>query len=76
MRLIDADELIEWCNGHKGQQTCTMAFLADWIKCQPTAFDVDEVVEQLDSLRPHGMVPLVDGFIKDAIETVKKGGIE
>lgn len=91
MRLIDADELLSklneaykkanaeyhrralngfWCG------TCsTLQEAIKEVEKQPTAFDVNKVVEQLGERimlsRPMGMVPF-----KEAVEILKTGGKE
>lgn len=99
MRLIDADELMEEVIGHiydtyspeaRRAAHNTQALYQEIIQRQPTAYDVDKVVERLEELRE--MVPinrLLDDIIKDkpkelgqlmayrkAIEVVKSGGIK
>lgn len=83
MRLIDADELIKyikiWEIG-----TSISSDQKEFIDCvneQPTAFDVDKVVEQLGNIgtlaRPVGWTKAYEIIIlKDAIEIVKDGGVE
>ncbi len=83
MRLIDADELIEyikiWEIG-----TSISSDQKEFIDCvnrQPTAFDVDKVVEQLENrsvlARPVGWSKAYEIImLKDAIEIVKEGGVE
>ena len=56
MRLIDADKLIEEINnlGWRLYDTLTLKGLSialETIKEQPTAFDVDKVVEQLEDYK-------------------------
>lgn len=85
MRLIDADELILHLNDFMLQQSpidaqdiesiSVSAVIKDCIKAveeQPTAYDVDKVVQQLDAIE------IWNGFIKTnkAIEIVKGGGIK
>ena len=80
MRLIVADKLIESFEKVKNESTC-LADIAQIIgvQCvideQPTAYDVDAVVEQLEE----ACISLSDypGYvvdIKKAIEIVKGGG--
>ena len=90
MRLIDADALIEEMNTSQKQPTSDENIegycegwndLADIINSQPTAYDVDAVVEELqkaESVKCYGsrnsgnyMIPLAD-----AIEIVKAGGVK
>lgn len=85
MRLIDADLLKKNCK-------CT-GELEDYFKCvslselakvidnQPTDFDVDKVVEQMENrsalARPVGWSKAYEIImLKDAIEIVKGGGAE
>lgn len=83
MRLIDADELIKyikiWEIG-----TSISSDQKEFIDCvneQPTAYDVDAVVEQLENrsalARPVGWSKAYEIImLKDAIEIVKGGGVE
>lgn len=70
MRLIDADRLIK-----DRVENDPVAIAA---KCEPTAYDLEKVVEQLNEMRVYqfqGMLP--DGRVchfSDAIEIVKAGG--
>ena len=53
MRLIDADELIKYIKIW-GIGTSIMSDQKEFINCvneQPTAFDVDKVVEQIESIK-------------------------
>ena len=88
-RLIDADKLLEetrrdrdyaekngFLDMYYERQT-----LIDRIESQPTAYDVDKVVEQLESLRNAeadyyyaGSNDVIDR--EDAIEIVKGGGVK
>jgi hypothetical protein len=85
MRLIDADALISAIN----QSTCNWAehlwkqVVCDVINNQPTAFDTEKVVEQLDcnsrfidDINEHNIkcISCVIGQ-KTAIDIVKKGGV-
>ena len=78
MRLIDADELMDFISEHAEQiqyaiEHKDMEILESLIKQMPTAYDVDKVVEQLEYSR----VPNtgIAGFHK-VVETVKGGGID
>ena len=72
MRLIDADELI------KDRVENDPVRIA--VKCAPTAFDKEKVIEELKRCRVYqfqGVLP--DGRVchfSDVIEIVEKGGIE
>ena len=90
MRLIDADELIKyikiWEIG-----TSISSDQKEFIDCinkQPTAFDVDKVVEQLEKLANEandkileagGLQLYYDGYedaLRTAVEVVKEGGVD
>ena len=81
-RLIDADEMIkrlqEW-NTKDAMDTALFNFALHRILEQPTAYDVDEVVEQLeiysnkDEAEQLGTIPVVE--LEDAFKIVKGGGI-
>lgn len=83
MRLIDADELIKyikiWEIG-----TSISSDQKEFINCvndQPTTFDVDKVMEQLEDrstlARPVGWSKTYEIImLKDAIEIVKGGGVD
>lgn len=85
MRLIDADVFEEFT-----RKNCTDSLVDLWcelIRRQPTAYDVDKVVEQLEKLKSQVPVNrILDNIIKDkpkelgqliaynkAIEIVKAG---
>lgn len=91
MRLIDADkitsgEIAKYLG--RGYEFC-IPDIEDMLKEQPTAYDVDKVVKQLEVLSDRadydmsvcekGMYQYYDGFgdgIDKAIEIVKGGGVE
>ena len=80
MRLIDADKLLEELREYH-PLSLSQGILSD-IEYFPTAYNIDRVIEQLEK------VSFVDVdeeyaddgqrmlFLHDAIEIVKKGGIE
>ena len=78
-RLIDADKLIEDLKESYDEceiQTVLEYFgIYEFIKEQPTAYDVEKVREQLEELRVNAFD---DEFIiiNDAIEIVERGGID
>lgn len=94
MGLIDADALKEYCmNASKSDdefRKVSLATLASVIDAQPTAYDVDKVVAQLEKLK--SLVPVnrvLDDIVNDkpkelgmliayekAIEIVKGGGVD
>ena len=83
MRLIDADKVIEHLekvikdNPHF-VNAAYIRGVQEVIKEQPTAYDIDKVVEQLekysnvDEAEQLGTIPVVE--LTDAIEAVKAGG--
>ena len=82
-RLIDADELIKyikiWEIG-KSISSDQKEFI-DCVNKQPTAFDVDKVVQQLEKrstlAKPVGWTKSYEIVIlNDAVEIVKGGGVE
>lgn len=84
-RLIDADKLIERIE--EITTTDMMKVLVeDWVNSQPTAFDVDKVVKQLErKSKIHNIVgesknDIVNIYASacydEAIEIVKAGGID
>ena len=85
MRLIDADKLLNKIDAYMcGSQD--VMFVKELIKEQPTAFNVDKVVEQLEKSHFHTDATFDDdGYCNDdseevvnlneAIEIVRRGGI-
>ncbi|WP_440285094.1 hypothetical protein [Eshraghiella crossota] len=87
MRIIDADKFkkqiagMAIVNGYSAQKVNKMCELIDE---QPTAYDVDAVVEQLKEWTFNADVNIGDGTMmnhnlivsKNAIEIVKAGGID
>lgn len=78
MRLIDADKLIEVLH-ESLEGDCDLRedyeFMGidEFIKNQPTAYDVDKVVEKLGEIKVIGTYPY--DVVKEAIEIVKGGGM-
>lgn len=76
MRPIDADAFEKFI-----RKNCTDSLVDLWcelVRRQPTSYDVDKVVKQLEELRKECEDPLQDYdpnyFIVKAIEIVKAGG--
>lgn len=76
MRLIDTDVFEKFI-----RKNCTDSLVDLWcelVRRQPTSYDVDKVVKQLEELRKECEDPLQDYdpnyFIVKAIEIVKAGG--
>lgn len=84
MRLIDADELKEELSQQwfidilltKTNSNDMYSALAEKIDSQPTAYDVDKVIECLEQLRDRFNEKdfAIRGIIEKAIEKVKAGG--
>lgn len=72
MRLIDADKL---------RKEIHMSYSDDLgirevINEQPTAYDVDKVVEQIDGIMKNESIRFCDQAVNAAKKIVKSGGIE
>lgn len=72
MRLIDADNL--QFNGRNYNKSQMKAIL-DFIDSQPTAYDPDKVMEQLEEFRPEMEQFGCGGMLTDIVDVVKAGGI-
>ena len=75
MRLIDEEKLMEDIQKTITEKSSTI----DWMNMiyrQPTAYDVDEVVEQLEEFRDEMKMFGCDGLLSDLIEVVKGGGVD
>lgn len=74
MRLIDADDLnFQEQHYNKSQ----MKAILDFVDAQPTAYDVDKVVEQLEETKAYMLYENMNADVKwidKAIEIVKAGG--
>lgn len=76
MRLIDADKLKEYhCRKMCDDVPCPIPCdVVRWIDEQPTAYDIDNVVEQLEEMTDKPMELKYDvPLIKHIIEIVKGG---
>lgn len=91
MRLINASELMEKIveYDNKNIQSPNRRVIVDVIDAisemiveQPTAYDVDKVIEQLEEQKtPNKSMSKTESILRrrnfeDAIEIVKKGGVE
>lgn len=85
MRLIDADKLIDalklcGCYKHKNPKaydTMMLYEILGAIEDQPTAYDVDKVVEELWKLKQEYIIRHIpSGIMIDATDIVKRGGAE
>nr|DAN01745.1 MAG TPA: hypothetical protein [Caudoviricetes sp.] len=83
MRLIDADELIKYIKTWE-IGTSISSDQKEFIDCvneQPTVFDVDEVVQQLEMLIEDKVSESGDDWytaecLNETVEIVKGGGVE
>ena len=87
MKLIGADALKEYCmNASKSDddfRRVSLATLASVIDVQPTAYDVDKVLEQLETEDSKIEIQYENNYekgsldgIEKAIEIVKGGGVD
>lgn len=86
MRLIDTDELKEELSQQwfidilltKTNSNDMYSALAEKIDSQPTAYDVDKVIEYLEELRDRFNEKefAIRGIIEKAIEIVKEGYVD
>ena len=75
MRLIDEEVLMKDIQNTITEKSNTI----DWMNMiyrQPTAYDVDKVVEQLEEFRDEMKMFGCDGLLSDLIEVVKGGGVD
>lgn len=73
-RLIDEDKLMQDVNNTITEKSGAI----DWINLinrQPTAYNLDKVVEQLEEFRPEMEQFGCGGMLTDIIDVVKAGGI-
>lgn len=86
MRLIDTDELKENVNAslNTGRETFSPELIYELVDEQPTAYDVDKVVEQLEKLKDteqdDSVAEMVrtriwNKAIQSTISVVKGGGV-
>lgn len=79
MRLIDADKFKEFLT-KLYEEGAPYDGIIELLDKEPTAYDVDKVVEELeeysnaDEAERHGTIPVIE--LDDAIEIVKRGGID
>lgn len=83
MRLIDADSIYNVGDfvilNEDGNAYVSLADICKIIDIQPTAYDVDKVVEQLKETKAYMLYENMNAdvkWIEKAIEIVKAGGIE
>ena len=83
MRLINADKLKEAINSslNTGRETFSPEIICEAVDEQPTAFDVDEVVQQLEMLIEDKVSESGDDWytaqcLNEAVDIVQGGGVE
>ena len=84
MRLIDADVMHREIDKYDPEGRMSLKNIKRYIDAQPTAYDIDKIIEQLeklidDKVRFLQATPEAHGYIqaiKDAIEIMKKDGAE
>ena len=79
MRLIDADTLIEAMKKTESEYETAMTCPSWWsafnvISEQPTAYDIDKVVDELESELENGNIAIDFGEFR-LLEIVKQGGV-
>ena len=75
MRLINEEVLMKDIQNTITEKSSTI----DWMNMiyrQPTAYDVDQVVEQLEEFRDEMKMFGCDGLLSDLIEVVEGGGVD
>jgi hypothetical protein len=79
MGLIDANALKEYCmrasKSDDDFRRVSLATLASVIDAQPTAYDPDKAVRQLEEYREEMEQFGCSGMLSDMIEVVKGGGV-
>ena len=85
MRLIDADKLIKKIDGYTRTNNVEFniacKYIIEVVKEQPTAFDVEKVVSELEDYKMWKELLIYNlnfrerQIIKKAIDIVKRGGI-
>lgn len=77
-RLIDVDALIQEFREieyEEGAIGLDFVAIIDVIKEQPTAFDVDKVVEQIENIMDDENIRFVDQAVRKAVKIVMGGGV-
>ena len=75
MRLIDEEVLMKDIQKTITEQSGTIDWL-NLIHRQPTAYDVDKVIENVEEFRDEMKMFGCDGLLSDLIEVVKGGGVD
>ena len=75
MSLIDKEKLMKDIQKTITEKSSTI----DWMNLiyrQPTSYDVDKVVDQLEEFRDEMKMFGCDGLLSDLIEVVQGGGVD
>ena len=64
------------CPKLKKGEYCNNCIVKAWLNNQPTAYDTDKVVEQLEEFREEMEQFKRGGMLSDMIEVVKAGGVD
>ena len=75
MRLIDEEKLMEDIQKTITEKSSTIDWL-NLIHRQPTAYDVDKVIENVEEFRDEMKMFGCDGLLSDLIEVVEGGGVD
>lgn len=73
-RLIDADALLKYLHDNH-YASILEACMAPIIKKQPTAYDVEKVVAELEKKR-NKRIGILQHILNEAINIVKRGGMD
>lgn len=74
MRLVDADDFIVGLEKYI-DKPMTAGLCATLIEAQPTAYDIEKVVEQLEELQQYYIYSIDDLVrLKEVKEILKRGG--
>ena len=81
MRLIDADVMHREIDKYDPEGRMSLKNIKRYIDAQPTAYDIDKIIEQLEELKEtayesYGLASGAYVAMCNAIEIVKRGGVE
>lgn len=81
MRLIDADVMHREIDKYDPEGRMSLKNIKRYIDAQPTAYDIDKIIEQLEELKEtayesYGLASGAYVAMCNAIEIVKRGGVK
>ena len=81
MRLIDADVMHREIDKYDPEGRMSLKNIKRYIDAQPTAYDIDKIIEQLEELKEtacesYGLASGAYVAMCNAIGIVKRGGVE